>query len=227
MKNSKSWLAGFLVALVMMGGVGKAEAVQIINEDFTSGISSDWIVDSYVSAEGGNAVLAGQLYTQDVPLISLSRAVDLSMAGIYNLRFKVKFYNTDVESGFNGEPNYFQASYLDDIFYDPETGVSPFDNVFMAFDMNGIYGETIGTLSGEIVDGWYSYSQNISVLAGTGGTLYFDLYDRGYEFTSVALLDDIILDYQSSTAPVPEPSTLLLLAAGGGCLFFKLRRRKG
>jgi hypothetical protein len=208
------WFVGVWVVVMLCGTGTSAQAISIVNEQFSgTTVLSDWTADSNVSFDGIVATLQGQVNVTDV---SLYRAISLSSAGAYTLSFDVYFADTTPRD-LTGQPNYFQASFLSD-----DTSKSAV--TFMGYDKNGPYDSSLNTLSGVKTDGWYHFSQNISALAGDTGTLYFDLYDRGDEFVSVAKLDNVLIDF--TAAPVPEPSTLFLLFAGAGGLLCVRRWRK-
>jgi len=208
-----------LVGLCVVSVHNSVAASILTNGDFSQGLV-DWNAGQYVSVNSARqAVLQGQPFESDVTLISLNRAVDLHLAGSYTLSFDVYFENVEPRSS-SGQPNFFEASYWSD-----NSSVS-LDQTFLGYDKNGPYDPndtSLPNLPGAN-NGWFHFYQDISFLAGDTGILYFDLYDRGDAFISLAKIDNVDIDFVA--APVPEPSTFLLLVFGGGGLVLLRNRRK-
>lgn len=201
----------FLFLLSPLGGK-QAEALPIVSEQFSGvGVPSGWVADSNVSFDGNVAILQGQTVPTDV---SLSTTIDLTPAGAYTLSFDVYFANQDQRGiGPVGQLNYFEASFVSDDYLKYA--------MFMGYDKDGPYNADNTNFVPGAVSGWYHFSQDITALAGGRGTLYFDLYDRGDQYVSVAKLDNVQVDW--AAAPVPEPSSMVLLLAGT-CGLVCLRR---
>ncbi|MBN1906149.1 MAG: PEP-CTERM sorting domain-containing protein [Deltaproteobacteria bacterium] len=210
-------------------GLNDWTADQNMGEDLTGG---------YVFSENGQAVLQTAGFSNGIYMVSLWQSFEIP-DGATTLSFDFLFdYKTseddfvldldgdgDVDeddlSDQNGDgvldgedvntfPDWFQVSYLDD------DASSSYDRFFIGVDTAGFYDDTFvdlptGTIN-NLEDNWYRYTTTINDLAGSTGTLYFDLNDQNDGWYSRARVDNVVIS--TSAAPVPEPATMLLLASG-------------
>jgi hypothetical protein len=202
----------------------------IINCDFSQG-QTGWNVDPFgtVSVDNGVATMKIQPFELNVLQISLYQSITLS-PNVSSISFDVNFINyidndndnvndsvRVLPDGSFGQPNFLQVSFVPDtLTVDP--------TYFRGYDKNGVYLinsdlTTTPTTSATTSDGWYTFTQDISTLAGLSGVLEFDLFDRGDAYFDIAQVRNIT---ESQVNPVPEPSTLLLL--GGSLLLLPLLR---
>lgn len=209
----RNYWAVFCATLVLTAGT--AFALPIVNGGFDADLSG-WTATDGVSWENGAARLQIQPFEANVPVVTLSQAIFLSVPA--TLSFDVLFATGDpreLPPGVDpGQPHFFQATFLPD---DPAL-----DEVFlMGYDGAGPYGIDLTPLPGGMdEEGWYHFE---GLLAAGSGILYLDLFDRGDGFSSYALIDAVAL-VEQPTAPIPEPSTLLLLGAGIAGLAVTRRR---
>jgi hypothetical protein len=225
---------------VLLVGMSLESRADIINGYFSQGFASSgeagWFADqttgeevddtSYVKIEEGQAVLSTPGVASNVDMISLWQWFEVPKLAT-TISFDVFFSNTpdsecsdDTDDSF---PNYFQASYVDD-------NLDEYYAFFMGVDENGFYAEGFNLLLTPsplvaLENNWFRYTTSITNLVGRSGTLYFDLLDMDEDCYSTAKIDNVTI----TSAPVPEPSTLLLMGCGfvGLAGVFRKKIKKG
>lgn len=194
MKNYRSWLVGFVVAVVMLSGVGKAEAFTAFSDDFTN--------LSQLSDSANVANSDGHLkFIDTIENPSYSYSTDINIiSGHYNLSFFYKLFLKETITTNESIHDSFSAS------------LSSSSSSF--FDIN--IGDTMpGTIDTTYISGdtWYKYTYEFTAATTELSQLAFYFGNGDSTADSYAFIDDVLLE-RSETQPVPEPSTMILFGAG-------------
>jgi hypothetical protein len=217
---------------VLLVGMSLESRADLINGKFDHNLSG-WTADedgsnttsNVVINSNNQAVLSTAGFLTGPYLVSLWQSFvvpDLATT----LSFDINFSNTSIDfvldSTSGSFPDFFQASYVDDS--------DGYDAFFMGVDKNGFYDEDFNPLLTPsplvaLENNWFRYTTSITNLVGRSGTLYFDLLDMDEDCYSTAKIDNVTI----TSAPVPEPSTLLLMGCGfvGLAGVFRKKIKKG
>jgi hypothetical protein len=226
--SEKKALSIFCAAVLLVFLLLNVSHASLINGDFSSGLEG-WVTEDdfssspslSVSAAHGYAILSTQGISDGAFLISLYQQISIP-EWAYTLSFDIGFENVRADTGGSSGgfviPDFMQVSYLDNLDND-------FNRNFLAIDSTSPYDpdslEELSLPSFSLYDlTWYHFSAVISDLAGSSGTLYFDLWDGDDDWFSMAYVDNVRIN------PVPEPATILLLGAGLAGLGGFVRKKK-
>lgn len=214
------------VLLVVMSLESRAD---LINGNFDDDLPG-WTAEQNYGGDTSNVWINSDnqavLSTSEIPtgpyVVSLWQWFEVPNLAT-TLSFEIFFSNTPNTNHSDIFPNSFQVSYVDDTS-------AVYDAFFMGVDQNGFYDNNFNTLLTpspleELVGDWFRYTTSITNLARRSGTLYFDLFDMDADCYSTAKVDNVII----TSAPIPEPSTLVLMGCGmvGLVGTFRKKIRKG
>jgi hypothetical protein len=196
MKNSKNIFIGLLVALVMVGGAGKAEAYLLD----VGGIRLGQFVDNTTSANLVGVYLDSSYDFKDVAINVLYNEGQVSLSKSFS------------STGF--PTNTFMVDPITELLtpaLDNSDGTFGTFIKSISFSAN-LQNNSIGSLaaiSGEISAYWYNESG-----------VYYDSLPAIFSVADFAALKVNVADIQ----PVPEPASIVLLAAGAvGLIIFRRR----
>ncbi len=232
----------FAASFVLVMGFNSSAHALIPNGDFESGDLTGYRVQEDFTdvpsslfvgnVDDGTGNRVGELNTgftaSGVTTTSLVSDFGSLPADVQDLFFDVKFFDVGEDN-----PPILDLEFSPEIFalevVDPDTlwvGIGTPDglsgtNIFKLTSSG--YTATPGTEVEALSNGFYRVKTDVSGLASTNNSLFFDLYDGDDQRLSRAHVDNIDLTTVDKSV-VPEPATMLLMS--GGLLGFGYLRKK-
>lgn len=232
----------FAASFILMLGFNSSAHALIPNGDFETGDLIGYRVQEDLAdvpssifvnnVDDGSGNRVGELITgftaSGVSTTSLINDFGSLPADVQDLFFDVKFFDVGEDNppifALESSPEFFALEVVDpDTLY---VGIGSTDglsgiNIFQLTSTG--YFAAPGTEVESLSNGFYRVKTNVSGLAPTDNSLFFDLYDGDDQRLSKVHVDNI--DYSAvDKSVVPEPATMLLMS--GGLLGFGYLRKK-